>query len=78
MKNANPATRSALPRVLTIEEFTAATRVHRTTAYRWLRRKRVPALRIGNRYLIPEAAVRALLTAAPIKSLRKVKPKRVA
>lgn len=51
-----------LPQVYTVPEGMAALRSSKSKLYRMVRSGRFPAVKVGNRLLIPKAAVIALLT----------------
>jgi len=39
---------------LTVEEVADALRIHRATVTRWIKEKRIPASKVGRRWLISE------------------------
>ena len=49
--------------VLTVDEAAAALRIGRGTAYEAIRRKELPAIRLGRRLLVPRAALERMLAA---------------
>ncbi len=50
-----------MPKMLTVEEVAAALHVSNQTAQRYVRTGKLPATKIGRRYLIPENAVEEML-----------------
>jgi excisionase family DNA binding protein len=50
-----------MPKMLTVEEVAAALHISNQTAQRYVREGKLPARKIGRRYLIPEDAVEGLL-----------------
>lgn len=50
-----------MPKMLTVEAVAAALHVSDQTVQRYVREGRLPAKKIGRRYLIPEDAVEAML-----------------
>lgn len=51
-----------LPHVYTVPESMAALRCSKPTLYRLIRKKRLPATKVGGRLLVPKAALIKLLT----------------
>jgi excisionase family DNA binding protein len=47
--------------MLTVEEVAAVLHISNQTAQRYVREGRLPARKVGRRYLIPEDAVEAML-----------------
>jgi excisionase family DNA binding protein len=47
---------------LTIPQLMTVVHISKPTAYRWVRTKKIPSVRIGKRILIPRSALLALLT----------------
>ncbi len=50
-----------MPKMLTVEEVAAALHISNQTAQRYVRTGKLPASKVGRRYLIPENAVEGLL-----------------
>lgn len=50
-----------MPKMLTVEEAAAALHLSEQTTQRYVREGKLPATKIGRRYLIPESAVEAML-----------------
>jgi excisionase family DNA binding protein len=59
-KQKQPTSRS-VPKMLTVEEAAAVLHLSEQTVQRYVRTGRLPASKIGRRYLIPESAVEELL-----------------
>ena len=55
--------------VLTVDEAAAALRIGRGTAYEAIRRKELPAIRLGRRLLVPRAALERMLEAGGAKTV---------
>ena len=47
--------------MLTVEDVAAALHLSAQTVWRYVREGKIPASKIGRRYLIPESAVEAML-----------------
>jgi excisionase family DNA binding protein len=47
--------------MLTVEDVATALHVSEQTVWKYVRDKRLPARKVGRRYLIPESAVEAML-----------------
>lgn len=54
-----------VPTLLTVPEFAAALRVHRTTVVRWIEAGTLTALKPGRDYRIPASELRRLLASPP-------------
>ena len=54
-----------LPLFLTVEEFAEVMGISMTTAYGFVRSKRVKSIRIGNQYRIPKESLLALTQSQP-------------
>lgn len=50
-----------MPKMLTVEEAASALHLSEQTVQRYVRNKRLPATKVGKRYLIPESEVEAML-----------------
>jgi excisionase family DNA binding protein len=50
-----------MPKMLTVEEVATALHLSDQTVWRYVREGRLPASKIGRRYLIPENAVEEML-----------------
>lgn len=51
-----------LPSVLTVREFMDVARCSKSKVYRLIRKREVPAVKVGKRLLILKSAVHAMLT----------------
>jgi excisionase family DNA binding protein len=51
-----------LPDVLTVEEAAGVLRLGRNTVYEAIRRKSLPAIRVGRRILVPKSALQRWLS----------------
>lgn len=50
-----------VPKMLTVEDAAAALHLTAQTVWRYVREGKIPASKIGRRYLIPEDAIEAML-----------------
>jgi excisionase family DNA binding protein len=57
-----PNDAETLPRTITVREFIDVAHIAKSTAYRLIRLKTIPSVRIGKRILIPRKAVVKLLS----------------
>ena len=55
-----------LPDTLTVEEAGSVLRLGRNSMYEGIRRKEIPAIKIGRRLLVPKAAIERLLNVASV------------
>ena len=53
-----------LPDTLTVEETAGVLRISRNSAYEAIRRREIPALKLGRRVVVPKRALMAMLMPA--------------